>query len=37
MNIEERITALRKSLREHNYKYYVLDRPEIPDYDSICN
>lgn len=32
MNIEQKITALRNELREHNYKYYVLDQPSISDY-----
>ena len=33
MNIEQQITALRDELREHNYKYYVLDNPEISDFE----
>jgi len=33
MNSEEKIKALRKELREHNYNYYVLDNPTISDYD----
>ena len=33
MGIEERITALRSELREHNYAYYVLDSPTISDYE----
>jgi len=33
MNIEEKITQLRDELRQHNYKYYALDNPEISDYD----
>lgn len=36
MNREDayrKITALRKELDEHNYKYYVLAQPEISDYD----
>lgn len=33
MNIEQKITALRNELREHNYKYYVLDQPSISDYE----
>ncbi len=35
--IKEEVTALRALLREHNYRYYVLDQPEIPDseYDRI--
>ncbi len=34
MNIEkERIEELRKVLREHNYRYYVLDQPVISDYE----
>tara|TARA_R110002050_G_scaffold16019_1_gene48899 strand:+ start:23756 stop:25753 length:1998 start_codon:yes stop_codon:yes gene_type:complete len=33
MNIKEKIDALRTSLREHNYNYYVLDTPIISDYE----
>ncbi|WP_067035826.1 NAD-dependent DNA ligase LigA [Allomuricauda sp. CP2A] len=33
MNIKERITSLRDELREHNYKYYVLDQPSITDFE----
>lgn len=33
MDVEERIDALRKELREHNYNYYVLDNPTISDFD----
>ncbi|SDS85057.1 DNA ligase (NAD+) [Gillisia sp. Hel1_33_143] len=33
MKIEERITQLRKDLHQHNYHYYILDSPEISDYD----
>jgi len=33
MKIEERITQLRKDLHQHNYNYYILDSPEISDYD----
>ena len=29
MNIEQQIQSLREELREHNYKYYVLDEPSI--------
>ncbi|CAM4113388.1 NAD-dependent DNA ligase LigA [Gillisia limnaea] len=32
MNIEDRINELRNELSEHNYKYYVLDKPVISDY-----
>lgn len=32
MNPKEKIQQLTEELREHNYKYYVLDRPEISDY-----
>ena len=31
MNEKERIIHLRQLLHEHNYKYYVLNRPEITD------
>ncbi len=33
MKIQQQIEALRNELREHNYNYYVLDRPKISDYD----
>ena len=33
MNIEETIKALREELRDHNYNYYVLDKPTISDYE----
>lgn len=33
MTEKEQIEALRQELREHNYKYYVLDNPTISDYD----
>lgn len=33
MNIEQQIRQLREELREHNYQYYVLDNPTIPDYE----
>lgn len=31
-NPEEKIAALRKSLADHNYRYYILDKPTITDY-----
>lgn len=36
-SIRDRVTALRNQLNEHNYRYYVLDAPEIPDaeYDRL--
>ena len=33
MNTEQKIQILRDELRQHNYNYYVLDRPSISDYD----
>lgn len=33
MNAESKIKALRNELREHNYKYYVLDQPTISDFE----
>jgi DNA ligase (NAD+) len=33
MSIQDQIENLRQELHEHNYKYYVLDTPEISDYD----
>ncbi len=33
MDVKQRIDQLRKSLREHNHKYYVLDNPTISDYE----
>ena len=37
MNITKRITELRERLNYHNYRYYVLDAPEIGDgeYDAL--
>lgn len=32
-NIQHKIESLREELREHNYKYYVLDKPTITDYE----
>lgn len=36
-SIEKQIHALQVALREHNYHYYVMDAPEIPDaeYDRL--
>ena len=33
MSIEEKIKELREELRQHNYYYYVLDKPVISDYE----
>ena len=33
MNIKEKIRQLRKSLHEHNYLYYIEDRPKISDFE----
>lgn len=33
MDIKARIDQLREELAHHNYQYYVLDQPEISDYD----
>lgn len=33
MDIKEKISALRRELREHNYNYYVLDQAIISDYE----
>ncbi|UCH13900.1 MAG: NAD-dependent DNA ligase LigA [Bacteroidales bacterium] len=32
-NTEHRIKQLRKALNEHNYKYYVLNKPSISDFE----
>src|SRR5690554_5980490 len=32
MNPEQKIKQLREELHHHNYQYYVLDKPEISDY-----
>ncbi len=36
-SVQQQIEALRQSLREHNYRYYVLDDPTVPDaeYDRL--
>lgn len=33
MTIEQQITELRIALKEHNYRYYVLDEPTISDFE----
>ncbi|MCX2680040.1 NAD-dependent DNA ligase LigA [Galbibacter sp. EGI 63066] len=33
MDIASKITSLREELTQHNYNYYVLDQPEISDYE----
>lgn len=33
MTKEQEINELRKELNQHNYRYYVLDKPTISDYD----
>ncbi|WP_335964358.1 NAD-dependent DNA ligase LigA [Galbibacter sp. PAP.153] len=33
MDVAEKIALLRKELTQHNYNYYVLDTPEISDYE----
>lgn len=33
MEIKERIEQLSKTLEHHNYLYYIMDRPEIQDYE----
>ncbi len=33
MDVKNKIQDLRQALREHNYKYYVLDSPSISDYE----
>ncbi|MDT0648115.1 NAD-dependent DNA ligase LigA [Zunongwangia sp. F260] len=33
MDVEKKINQLREELQQHNYNYYVLDKPEISDYD----
>ncbi|MGC1509526.1 NAD-dependent DNA ligase LigA [Ketobacter sp.] len=37
LSISQQIDALREQLREHNYRYYVLDDPSVPDveYDRL--
>ena len=31
--VESKIIALREELRQHNYRYYVLDEPSISDFE----
>ncbi|HHW57261.1 MAG TPA: NAD-dependent DNA ligase LigA [Clostridia bacterium] len=33
MDLKERIKELREKINYHNYRYYVLDQPEISDYE----
>ena len=33
MDIKDKINSLRKELHEYNYQYYVLDNPDISDYE----
>lgn len=33
MDPKERIKELREKINYHNYRYYVLDQPEISDYE----
>ncbi|MCB1811825.1 MAG: hypothetical protein KDK04_08935, partial [Candidatus Competibacteraceae bacterium] len=35
--VEQRIDALRSAINQHNYRYYVLDDPAVPDaeYDRL--
>ena len=33
MDAEKKIQSLREELQQHNYNYYVLDKPQISDYD----
>ena len=32
MTAQEKIEALRQELRQYNYEYYVLDKPQVDDY-----
>src|SRR2546429_9383595 len=38
-NIDKRLESLRKKIRQHEYRYYVLDEPEISDaeFDRLMN
>ena len=33
MNVQDRIVFLRSELQQHNYNYYVLDKPAISDFE----
>ena len=33
MDFETQAARLRHELNEHNYRYYVLDDPDMPDYE----
>ncbi len=33
MDVEKKIHSLREELQQHNYNYYVLDKPQISDYE----
>ena len=32
-NIQQKIEQLREELHQHNYSYYVLDQPDISDFE----
>jgi len=36
-SVKNKLTKLREEIRQHNYSYYVLDEPSIPDveYDKL--
>src|SRR5436189_2383848 len=38
-SLDEKVESLRDSIRHHEYRYYVLDDPEIPDaeFDRLMN
>src|SRR5881398_4124115 len=38
-NIDQRLESLREKIRQHEYRYYVLDDPEISDaeFDRLMN
>ncbi|MGH1470249.1 MAG: NAD-dependent DNA ligase LigA [Cellvibrionaceae bacterium] len=39
LDLKKRVAFLHEQLNEHNYRYYVLDEPELPDaeYDRLMN
>ncbi|MEY3138423.1 MAG: ligase, partial [Pseudomonadota bacterium] len=35
--LQQRLAELRREIEQHNYRYYILDEPQVPDaeYDRL--